>query len=440
MGQTWGRTRRLGTIGVLAVLIAGAGVAAVCADEPRPLEELRTALAGDDGNERRKAVEGLGEYRRADVVELLLQTYRNEGQDSFGVRAACAVALGRTGHPAAAEALAVVVTDPDYWVRRQGAKALGQLPGDAATQVLLHVAEDPDPRVRAAAVSALAGRFGTAKTLRKAYGDPKPLVAAAALEALAVTDHLEAPALLTRALDEGPWQVRFRAASLLARRGDPRGFAVLTEAVRNGRHVGVALREVARVGPEAVAPLADLHAAADPDLGKRIFAALEQMEGSAATEFFAQLAGRAATSAAERVQAAVVLFDRRDTLTERQVDRVAQLLDREDPNLSAVVLQILSERGAAEYLPRVAPLVRHDNKVVRHFSLTNLRRYGGARYETTFIEALGDANGANVRLALAALAESGTLQALPAVRALAEQRKYRRYALAAVESIEARTP
>ncbi|HSH69656.1 MAG TPA: HEAT repeat domain-containing protein, partial [Deferrisomatales bacterium] len=81
----------------------------------------------------------------------------------------------------------------------------------------------------------------------------------------------------------------------------------------------------------------------------------------------------------------------------------------------------------------------HDNKVVRHFALSNLRRYGGASYESTFVKALGDANGANVRLALEALGESGGSGSLPAIRAFAEERKYRRYALEAVEAIEARS-
>jgi hypothetical protein len=82
--------------------------------------------------------------------------------------------------------------------------------------------------------------------------------------------------------------------------------------------------------------------------------------------------------------------------------------------------------------------VHHDNKVVRHFALSNLWRYGGAQYESSFLEALGDANGANVRLALEALGEAGSPRSLPAVRALEENRKYRRYALTAAEAIEAR--
>ena len=157
------------------------------------------------------------------------------------------------------------------------------------------------------------------------------------------------------------------------------------------------------------------------------------------TAFFAALAADPGAPAADRARAVAVLFDRRDALTAVQVAGVGGLLDAGDPNLTAVTLQILLDRGGPGHLPGVVPLVHHDNKVVRHFALSNLRCHGGAPYESTFVEALGDANGANVRLALEALGESGSSAALPAIRAFAEERKYRRYAQAAIEAIEARS-
>jgi HEAT repeat protein len=403
------------------------------------LQELRDAVTHADGNERRKAVQALGAHRDPAAVALLLQTYRSEALDSFGVRAACAAALGESGQPGAAEALSEILADPDYWVRKQAATALGRIPGGLATQALATAIQDRDPRVRASAAEALGGREGSGDLLLSAYGDPAPDVAAAALEALVVSNHAQAIRLLDQSLADPRWQVQFRAASLAARKGEPRGLTALADAVRANRHVGAALREAAAVGDPAVATLTELLDGADPRLANRVLETLEDMPGPAATNFFAALATRSAALPEHRERAATALFDRRETLTQPQIAQVAELLDCGDPNLTAVALQILLERGGPEYLAGVVPLVHHDNKVVRHFSLSNLRQHGGVEYEAVFVGALNDANGANVRLALEALAESGSSTALPAIRVFANDRKYRRYAQAAVEAIEARS-
>lgn len=421
---------------VLLLVLVAWGTAGA---EVRPLAELRSNLGQTDGNERRKAAAALGAHHTPEAVALLLDTYRAETQDAFGVRAACAEALGDTGQSTAVAALEEILGDADYWVRRQAANALGRLPGAAVLAALDAAARDRDPRVRVAAVLALGGREGSGDLLLRAHRDPEPTVGAAALEALAVSQHPLAAGLLERALTEAPWQMRYRAAALLARAGDPRGLAELAAAARSGHHAGAALRETVGVGDPAVATLAALYRGGDGELATRVLDILEEMEGGESTAFFAALAADPEAPAADRARAIAVLFDRREVLTAAQVAGVAGLLDAGDDNLTAVSLQILLERGDSGYLQRVVPLVHHANKVVRHFALFNLRRHGGAPYESSFVEALEDANGANVRLALEALGESGSSASLPAIRAFAEERKYRRYALEAVEGIEARS-
>ena len=423
---------------VLLLVLVALGTAA--GGEVRPLGELRSSLGQADGNERRKAAAALGAHHTPEAVALLLDTYRAEAQDAFGVRAACAEALGDTGQPTAVVALEEILGDPDYWVRRQAANALGRLPGAAATAALDAAARDRDPRVRVAAVLALGGREGSGDLLLRAHRDPEAIVETAALEALVVSQHPRAAGLLERALTkEAPWQVRYRAAALLARTGDPRGLVELAAAARSGHHAGTALREAVGVGDPAVATLAALYQGGDGELATRVLDILEEMKGGESTAFFVALAADPEVPAADRARAVAVLFDRREVLTADQVAGVAGLLDAGDDNLTAVSLQILLERGDSGYLQQVVPLVHHANKVVRHFALFNLRRHGGAPYESSFVEALEDANGANVRLALEALGESGSSASLPAIRAFAEERKYRRYALEAVEGIEARS-
>jgi len=252
------------------------------------------------------------------------------------------------------------------------------------------------------------------------------------------SNHPGAAALVERSLGAGSWQVRYRAAALLARTGDPRGLELLAEAVRDGRHVGAALRETAAVGDPAAAALAEWYRIGDERLAAQVLDTLEGMECAASTDFFIALALAPGAAPADRVRAATILFDRREALGAGQVEALGKLLDATDPNLLAVGLQLLLERGGPDHLARVVPLVGHANKVVRHFALANLRSHGDATYEASFIAALADDNGANVRLALEALGEVGSARALAAIHTLEEDRMYRRYAQAAAEAIEAR--
>ncbi len=405
-----------------------------------PAEDPAALLRSDDGNIRRKAAEGLGAVATPETVELLAAAYRAETQDAFGVKASVATALGQTGLPEAAAPLAEMLADPDYWVRKSVAEALGQIPGDDAVEALAGAAGDPDARVRAQALLSLGARGTRLDLLNGALHDPDDRVAAAALQALDAATPGAAERALIPALDDPRWRVRLKAAGLLARRGDQRGSAALEHAIRQDRHAGAALREAVALGPAAVPWLGAL--LGDPSVSNQehILEALEQVECARCTALFVDLAlsSKGSTPVETRVRAASVLYDRRGELEKGQVGRLGALLQESDPNLLAIGLQIALEADGEAPLPKVLPLARHENAVVRHFAIANLARYGGAAHERVLIEALSDANGANVRLALEALEQLGTDEALPALRPLLEDRKLRRFAQAAIEAIEGR--
>ena len=427
---------------VLAAAALVAGLLALAGPPVRAatLEDLARDLAADDGDTRRRAAEALGEVRSEEAVDLLARAYRDEVEDAYGVKAACARALGRIGLPAAARPLAAMLDDPDYWVRKKAAEALGAIPGPEAAEALVQAASDPDPRVRAEALGALGRRGGPLEPLRQGLSDPDDRVRAAALGALAEAGAPEVDRLLSEALSSGSWRLRVRAAALLARRGDERGVRVLSEIVRGGEHAGAALREWGCLGERAVPVLTALFGdpGVAPEDRRRVLAALKGMDCPATTAFFVTLATDPAARVGDRLQAAMVLYERRGELTGEQVAAVGELLGDGDLNLRAVALQVLLDRGGPRYLPRIAPLADHENPVLRHFALANLARYGGPEYEAVFVRALSDPKGTNVRLALETLGRLGTGRCLGALEKMTRSRKYRRFARQAIEEIRAR--
>jgi HEAT repeat protein len=422
-----------------AALCFGAGVGPGRASEgAQDLEALRAEIVSEDGNTRRKAAEGLGACGDPAAVLLLAEAYRAEGRDAFGVKAACAEALGRTARPDAAEPLGEMLGDPDYWVRRKAAEALARIPGPVASGLLGRAAADPDPRVRAQALLALGARRESRSFLEAGLRDADDRVAAAAVEALGEWDGGEARELLAQAAESPSWRVRLRAASALLRRGDPRGRQLLGAEVLSGAHGSAALREAASAGAAAVPLLSELYRSPNVSDPERVLDALEGVEGPEATEFFVSLALDAGAPADHRLRGASAAFDRRQELGPEQVARLAVLLEAPDPNLVGVALQLLGEGGGAAHLRRIAPLASHENPVLRHFALVNLARFGGPEHEAYLVEALSDPSGAIVRLALEGLARVGTPAALPPIRSLAQDVRLRRYAQAAADAIEAR--
>ncbi|MBI5018055.1 MAG: HEAT repeat domain-containing protein [Deltaproteobacteria bacterium] len=397
-------------------------------------------LSSSDGNARRRAVEQLGRAGGRDAVPLLEHAYDTEAADAFGVKAAAATALGELGVAEAVGPLGRMLADPDYWVRRKATEALGKVPGEAAVRALETALRDEDVRVRAEAVRALGSRTGEGSRAREALGDPDPRVVSAALEALDAAGAAEAAPALAAALTHASRDVRFRAASLLAKRGDDRGLRFLEAAARTPGDFPAALREAGRAGCASVPLLAGLLPEASEERRERLLDVLEAQPCASATDVLVEQATCRECPAPSRIRATQALFERRADLSRAQAGPIEGLLSEEAPDLVALALQILLDSAGTRNLGRIEALAFHDNQVVRHFALANLGKYGSARQEPVLIKALSDANGSNIRLALEGLARFGSTAALPAIRPLAEDRLYRRAAEAAVEAIEARGP
>lgn len=404
------------------------------------LGALSQDLSGADGNARRRAAEQLGRLRLPEALPLLERAYDAEEADAFGVKAAVAAALGELGTADAARPLARILADPDYWVRRRAAEALGRIPGGEAARTLVNALQDRDVRVRAEAVKALGGHPDQLPRVVEALRDADPRVVAAALEALDAADAPQARDELAGALASDDSSLRFRAAALLARRGDERGLWTLEEGLGAPQTSRAALREAGRAGCGAVPLLAGFLRAAGEAGQELTLGLLEAQSCPQATEALLGHALCATCPAPGRVKATQALFDRRSALTVAQAGQVARLLGEEDADLLALALQVLLDAPGAPPLGRLDTLAFHPNQVVRHFALACLGRFGGNAQEATLVRALADANGSNVRLALEGLARFGTAAALPAIRPLAEDRLYRRAAEGAIEAIEGRNP
>lgn len=423
--------------GIISCFLFPSAAATAERDQPT-LTELGRDLKSDDGNTRRKAVEGLGGFREPEAVKLLADAYRSEERDAFGVKAACALALGRTGLPEAATPLAGMLADPDYWVRKRAAEALADIPGDAAFQALQKASGDSDPRVRARAVLSLGNKSGGTALIRKALTDRDDRVIAAGIEALDAAKDPGAGQIIGEALSHSSPQVRHRAARLLARRGDPRGLQALEADIRSGADQGEAIKEAASVGDAAVPVLGRLAAERQNPERQKILEALETMDCPAATAFFADLATNTGAAAEDRLRATMVLFDRRQKLDRSQVQSAASLLEDKDANLVGVALQILLDAGGPEYSGRIVSLAKREEEVIRHFAIANLARHGRPEHEDALAAALSGANGATIRLALEGLARVGSRKSLPTIQGLTQDMKYKRFAQAAIEAIQAR--
>ena len=76
---------------------------------------------------RRVACQGLGEFRRADAVEVLAAALQNDASNE--VRMAAAQALGTLGHESAARPLATVLDDANPAMQRSAMRSLAQVTG-----------------------------------------------------------------------------------------------------------------------------------------------------------------------------------------------------------------------------------------------------------------------------------------------------------------------
>jgi len=124
--------------------------------EPGEVERLLETLVTGSEEERRAAVDRLGNLRPAAAVPGLVAALEDS---SAAVRMRAASALANLGDPRVAAAVLPLLRDPDEDVRQRAASTLGNLGDPVAVSGLMAVAADPDEHVRQAVAGAL-GQLG----------------------------------------------------------------------------------------------------------------------------------------------------------------------------------------------------------------------------------------------------------------------------------------
>lgn len=156
----------------------------------------------------------------------------------WGVRAALATTLGTLDPDRVRSGLVELTEDQDQRVRGPALAALARVGAPDLDARLLAALEVPDYAVRATAARLIGERkmAGAVAALTRAYerglSDAAFDARAASLVALAAIGGPEAMSVVRRALSDRDWPVRWRAADLLQRAGDPQAAPVRPASLR----------------------------------------------------------------------------------------------------------------------------------------------------------------------------------------------------------------
>lgn len=183
-------------------------------------EHIAVLARGGPGVERAiERLRYLGAERSGPKVRALLSN------EDAAVRANASRALALLRDHRSAAALAGVLDDSSWEVRRNAAEGLGALKATQYRGALeLRLRNDTNRRVRKATAAALGGMGGSSKRLVEcAARDPDLEVRLGALDALATGQAKEASGGLRRLLTDPASFVRFGAARALAWNGDAEG-------------------------------------------------------------------------------------------------------------------------------------------------------------------------------------------------------------------------
>jgi len=207
----------------------------------------------------------------------------NYGSD-YRIRRDAAKALGAIGDIHAAEPLITALNDDHSSVKWAVAMALGQIGEARAVEPLIDILNNKNYQVRKAAAMAL-GQIGDARAV-------EPLISALGERKLWDKDHVGAekafikalvqintPAVdfLIAALDDENWHVRYHAAEVLGKIGDPRAVELLICALNN--KLGSAAKALGQIGDaRALKPLIAALEDKDFSVRKNIVAALDTLD------------------------------------------------------------------------------------------------------------------------------------------------------------------
>lgn len=204
--------------------IAGAALAGVAAriGGPQTFERLQTALAADEPEARKAAVDALadvGDRRSAEHIGYALT------DENVDVQTAAATALGRmrdeSGRSMGADALLIALESDAPAVQAAAARALGEAGDARAVEPLRGLVRSTAPGVAVAAMQALRRlhdpTLGTLLVEALAHEDGE--VAKQALKAIHETGGEQAASRLALGLSHAAWDVRALAAHLLGELG-----------------------------------------------------------------------------------------------------------------------------------------------------------------------------------------------------------------------------
>lgn len=197
--------------------------------------------------------------------------------------------------------------------RLRGINQLRQLDPAIAYELVQPAVVDSNTRVRYAAVSQMGSlghqnRLAALEILRdRLQNDPEPDVQAAAADALAALQLTEAFADLEHLYQTTPeWLVKFSIVAALGELGDPRGFALLEEALKSDLEIiqSAAIGSLGELGDlRAVSLLAGHVENPDWQVRYRIVQALSRLGGSQAKSILLNLAQDHQPQVAQAAQA-----------------------------------------------------------------------------------------------------------------------------------------
>jgi HEAT repeat protein len=359
---------------------------------------ISSAMADDDWQVRRSAVEAMAGRRDPALVDALVSSLR-EGHRNFSVLSSALQLLAMTGVDLTAS-LVDLMRHPDADLRIQVALALGTQPRPEAVQALLEALDDQDVNVRFHAIEALG-------TLRPAAA-VEPLAAIAeshdfflafpALDALSrISDATVAPRILPLLRDD---LVGDQAAEVLGQIGDEDAVAPI-----------VAMLDTPHASPASIVDaLAGIHrryAEMFSGGAAHIEALVRGSISSAGAGRVIEAAGKAAGSSLRSF--VLVLGWLRGDAVERALTHMLGT-----PGVQHELLEAIVRFGAA-MVDRLVGQLRSDDLDTRRAAVIALGRIGDARAVAPLIALLEDDDRELLVAATAALARLGDGRAFEAL-------------------------
>jgi HEAT repeat protein len=186
-------------------------LSAANSEQNQEFEDFLKALRSDDSYERQRAAIALGKSGNPAAIDPLIKALTDE--DTF-VRSFSAVALGNFKDPRVLDPLIKALEDGNQRVRRSAAEALGSLRNPNALDPLVKLLNDENVFVRRSAAQAL-GDLGNPKAvdpLMKALGDRDDYIRTGASIALTAIGSAGIPKLVNAL---GDWTLGPRVAEIL---------------------------------------------------------------------------------------------------------------------------------------------------------------------------------------------------------------------------------